>query len=300
MTLRELRYLVALADHGHFGRAAEACHVSQPTLSTQLRKLEDYLGVTLFERTNKAFHITTLGEEIVARARTAIAEADAIVEMAQEKKGPLKGPLAVGIIPSLSPYVLPWLLPALKRAYPHLRLVVHEDLTDHLLERLKAHKLDTALLALAMCDADLEAAPLFDEPFFFAAPKGHPLAQSETVKESDLRTQRLLLLTDGHCLRDQALAVCGLSDAAQEEEMDFRATSLETIRGMVAAGMGCTLLPALTIADAAVHDIEIRPLAGGSSRRIGLVWRRSYPKARELKLFGQLIRDSLPASVIAV
>ncbi|HKU93708.1 MAG TPA: LysR substrate-binding domain-containing protein [Vineibacter sp.] len=300
MTLRELRYLVALADHGHFGRAAEACHVSQPTLSTQLRKLEEYLGVTLFERTNKAFHITTLGEEIVAQARKAIAEADAIVDMAQQKKGPLRGPLAVGIIPSLSPYLLPWLLPALKRTYPHLRLVVHEDLTDHLLERLKAHKLDAALLALAMCDADLETAPLFDEPFFFAAPKGHPLAKSGSVKEADLKAQRLLLLTDGHCLRDQALAVCGLSETAQEEEMDFRATSLETIRGMVAAGMGCTLLPALTIVDAAVHDIEIRPLAGGSSRRIGLVWRHSYPKVRELKLLGQVIRDSLPASVIAV
>lgn len=300
MTLRELRYLVALADHGHFGRAAEACRVSQPTLSTQLRKLEEFLGATLFERTNKAFHITPLGEEIVAQARKAIAEADAVVSIAQKKKGPLQGSLAVGIIPSLSPYLLPWLLPALKSAYPHLRLVVHEDLTDHLLERLKAHKLDTALLALAMSDTDLETAPLFDEPFFFAAPKGHPLAKSATVKEVDLRSQRLLLLTDGHCLRDQALAVCGRSETTQEEEMDFRATSLETIRGMVAAGMGCTLLPALTIADAAVQDIEIRPLAGGSSRRIGLVWRQSYPKVREIELFGQVIRDSLPASVIAV
>lgn len=299
MTLRELRSLVALADHGHFGRAAAACHVSQPTLSMQVKKLEDDLGVTLFERNNKAFHVTPIGEEIVARARKVIAEADAIVETAREKKAPLSGPLNVGMIPTLSPYLLPWLLPALKRACPHLQLVVHEDLTDHLLERLKAHRLDAALLALPVGEADLEAAPLFDEPFFFAAPKGHPLAKSVTVGETELKKQRLLLLTDGHCLRDQALAVCGLDKTTQREEVDFRATSLETIRGMVAAGMGCTLLPALAVVDGAVHDIEVRPLADRSSRRIGLVWRRTYPKVRELELFGHVIRESLPASVTA-
>ena len=299
MTLRELRSLVALADHGHFGRAAAACHVSQPTLSMQVKKLEDDLGVTLFERNNKAFHGTPIGEEIVARARKVIAEADAIVETAREKKAPLSGPLNVGMIPTLSPYLLPWLLPALKRACPHLQLVVHEDLTDHLLERLKAHRLDAALLALPVGEADLEAAPLFDEPFFFAAPKGHPLAKSVTVGETELKKQRLLLLTDGHCLRDQALAVCGLDKTTQREEVDFRATSLETIRGMVAAGMGCTLLPALAVVDGAVHDIEVRPLADRSSRRIGLVWRRTYPKVRELELFGHVIRESLPASVTA-
>jgi LysR family transcriptional regulator, hydrogen peroxide-inducible genes activator len=207
MTLRELRYLIAVADHGHFGRAAQACHVSQPTLSTQLKKLEDYLGVTLFERTNKALHVTPVGEEIVALARRVIAEADAILKTARETKGPLSGLLHLGMIPTLSPYLLPWLIPALKRAYPDLQLVVHEDLTDHLLVRLKAHKLDAALLALPIRDTDLVAAPLFDEPFFFAASNSHPLAKCESVMDAELRNQHLLLLADGHCLSDQALAV---------------------------------------------------------------------------------------------
>src|SRR5271170_346349 len=142
MTLSELRYIVALADHGHFGRAADACHVSQPTLSTQLRKLEEFLGVILFERTNKALHITPVGEQIVATARRMLAEAESIVELARQKTGPLTGPLNLGVIPTLSPYLLPWLLPALKKAWPDLRLIVHEDLTNHLLERLKAHRID--------------------------------------------------------------------------------------------------------------------------------------------------------------
>lgn len=300
MTLRELRYLIALADHGHFGRAAKACHVSQPTLSTQLKKLEDYLGVTLCERTNKSVHVTPIGREIVARARKIVAEFDAIVDSAREKKEPLSGPLSVGIIPSLSPYLLPWLLPQLKRAYPRLQLVVHEDLTDRLVERMTAHKLDVALLALPVDAAVFDALPLFDEPFFFVAPKGHKLARSGPVSESEIRKQRLLLLTDGHCLRDQALAVCGLSAAVQNEEVDFRATSLETIRGMVAAGLGCTLLPALAVDGNAAHQVTVRPFADRRAlRRIGLVWRKHYPKVRELQLFGQVIRDSLPSSVTA-
>ncbi|GGF06416.1 LysR family transcriptional regulator [Aliidongia dinghuensis] len=298
--MQELRYLIAVADYGHFGRAAEACHVTQPTLSTQLKRLEDFLGATLFERTNKTVHVTPIGEEVVARARKVVAEADALVDSAQENKEPLSGPLHIGIIPTLSPYLLSWLLPALKLAYPHLQMVVHEDLTDHLLERLTDHKLDAALLALPVDTADLEAMPLFNEPFFFAAPKGHPLTKTKTVKVSELKNEHLLLLTDGHCLRDQALAVCGFSEAARNEEMDFRATSLETIRSMVAAGMGCTLMPALAVAGGASRDIEVRPLAGRrSSRQIGLVRRRTYPKLRELQLFGQAIRDSLPPSVVA-
>ena len=300
MTLQELRYLVALANHRHFGRAAAACHVSQPTLSTQIKKLEDYLGVTLFERTNKALHVTPIGEEIVARARKVIDEADSIVETARARTGPLAGPFNVGVIPTLSPYLLPWLLPALKRAYAELRLIVHEDLTTHLVARLKAHKIDAALLALPIDVPGLENMALFDEPFFFAGPPGHPLVKSRTVDESDLRDQDILLLTDGHCLRDQALAVCGHPATSREEGTDFRATSLETLRGMVAAGFGCTLLPALSLRGAEAPDIAIRPLAGRPSRRIGLIWRRGYPKARDLRLLGDVVRENLPASVAPV
>jgi LysR family hydrogen peroxide-inducible transcriptional activator len=298
MTLRELRYLVALADHLHFGRAAEACHVSQPTLSTQLRKLEAYLGATLFERTNKALHITPIGEQIVAKARRMLAEADSIVELASLKAGPLTGPLNLGVIPTLSPYLLPWLLPALKDSYPDLRLVVHEDLTDHLLERLRAHRTDAALVALPINDDELATLPLFDEPFFFACPPGHLLAEAETVSESDLREANLLLLTDGHCLRDQALAVCGFDEAPpQEDGADFRATSLETLRQLVAGGVGCTLLPALALGGRRDLDLEIRPLAEAANRRIGLVWRRTYPKAADLERLAEVIRNCLPSDV---
>ncbi len=301
MTLRELRYLVALADHGHFGRAAEACHVSQPTLSTQLRKLEEYLGATLFERTNKALHITPIGEQIVAKARRVLAEADSIVELAHRKAGPVTGPLNLGVIPTLSPYLLPWLLPALKDAYPHLRLIVHEDLTDHLLERLNAHGIDAALLALPVREDELETLSLFDEPFFFASPPGHPLARAKMVRTSDLRKEHLLLLTDGHCLRDQALVVCGFDEApAEDDGTDFRATSLETIRQLVAAGMGCTLLPAMALGSGQDPHVEIRPLRRKASRRIGLVWRKTYPKTADLECLAGVIRHALPASVRAV
>ncbi len=300
MTLRELRYLIALADLGHFGRAAEACHVSQPTLSTQLRKLEGFLGVTLFERTNKALRITPIGERIVAKARRILAEADSIVELARHQGAPLSGPLSLGVIPTLGPYLLPWLLPVLGAAFPELRLVVHEGLTDHLLGRLRSYRLDAALLALPVEGADLGATALFDEPFLFACPPGHPLARARTVRQSDLRGERLLLLTDGHCLRDQALAVCGLARAPGEDQAaDFRATSLETIRQMVAAGMGCTLLPAMAVGIPGERPIEVRPLAVEASRRIGLVWRASYPKGDELELLAEAIRGHLPEAVRA-
>lgn len=299
MTLRELRYLTALADHGHFGRAAEACHISQPTLSTQLKKLENELGVVLFERTNKALHITPLGQTIVDQARRVLAEADAIVELSRGKTGPLAGALTLGVIPTLGPYLLPWLVPLLKRAYPDLRLILHEDLTDDLIDRLRSHRIDAALLALPIAAQDLVIRPLFDEPFFFACPPDHPLTRAKTVSDADLRKQRLLLLTDGHCLREQALAVCGHPDPSAEEEADFSATGLETLRQMVAAGMGSTLLPALAVPPAEDRRFAVRPLAAGASRRIGLVWRRAYPKGADLDLLAVLMHGSLPPAVRA-
>ena len=298
MTLRELRYLVALADHGHFGRAAAACHISQPTLSTQLKKLEEALGVTLFERTNKALHVTPVGVEIVARARRVLAEADAIVALARRETGPLSGPLALGVIPTLGPYLLPWLLPALKAAYPGLRLVVHEHLTDPLLERLSAYRIDAALVALPIEQEELIAEPLFDEPFYLVCPPGHRLCGTIAVGQADLRREPLLLLTDGHCLRDQALAVCGQRDRPANGGSDFRAASLETIRQMVAAGMGCTLLPALALGDED-QPFAVRPLAVEATRRIGLVRRKSYPQADDLERLAEVIRGNLPAAVRA-
>lgn len=298
MTLRELRYLVALADHGHFGRAAQACHISQPTLSTQVRKLEDSLGVVLFERTNRALQLTAIGRKIVDQARRVLAEADALEALARETAAPLAGPLSLGVIPTLGPYLLPWLMPLVQRRYPELRLIVCEDLTFDLLDRLRRHRIDAALLALPIEGPDLTVRALFDEPFWFACPRQHPLAAAAAVSDAALRRQRLLLLTDGHCLRDQALAVCGQSEATLKDDgSDFRATSLETLRQMVAAGMGCTLLPALAVAGAAPDAFAVRPLADGASRRIGLVWRRAYPKGCDLELLARLIRDGLPPAV---
>ena len=300
MTLRELRYLVALADYGHFGRAAEACHISQPTLSTQLKKLEDDLGVVLFERTNKALNVTPIGRKIVDQARQVLAEADAIIQISRASRAPLVGPLTLGVIPTLGPYLLPWLMPLLKRAFPDLRLILHEDLTDNLISSLRSHAIDAALLALPVSGQVLETRAVFDEPFFFACPPEHPLAGVKTVSDAELRKQRLLLLTDGHCLRDQALAVCGQSEAPIKDDADFRATSLETLRQMVAAGMGSTLLPALAVAHPEQQAFAVRPLATGASRRIGLIWRRAYPKGADLEPLAALIRDGLPPAVHAV
>lgn len=301
MTLRELRYLVTLADCRHFGRAAAACGVSQPTLSTQLKKLEAFLGVTLFERTNKSLNVTPIGAEIIARARRVLAEAEAIVDVARAPLEPLSGALNLGVIPTLSPYLLPWLLPAVHAGYPKAQLVIHEDLTDNLIARLKDHTVDAALLALPIDHPEFVVQALFDEPFFFACPQDHRLATARHVSQSDMRHSNLLLLTDGHCLRDQALAVCG-TDTPDGLNTDLHATSLETIRQMVVAGMGCTLLPAMSIGDhdASPGQLRIRPIAGDAARRIGLVWRRTYPKAADLQRLAEVITANLPSSVRAV
>src|ERR1700733_11155952 len=227
MTLRELRYLVALADRAHFGRAAEDCHVSQPTLSTQIRKLEAYLGVTLIERNAKSFSLTSRGQEVVDKARKILWQADALLASTRKSREPLTGPLNLGVIPSLAPYLLPPLLPLVKSHYPRLQLVVHENLTEHLLERLRAYQIDAALLALPLDSDDFEEAPLFDEPFWFACPAQHPLAALKAVSEADLCDVPLLLLADGHCLRGQALAACGRTGADDERIDDFRAASLQ-------------------------------------------------------------------------
>lgn len=298
MTLRELRYLVSLADLGHFGRAAEACHVSQPTLSTQIRKLEESLGVTLFERTNRKLHVTPVGEQIVAKARWVLAEADSIVALARRRTAPLSGSFDLGVIPTLGPYLLSWLLPPLEHAYPDLKLVVHEELTDRLLERLRTHQLDAALLALPVEDGELNTLPLFDEPFFLALPPGHRLAGTGVVSQSDLRREHMLLLGEGHCFRDQALAVCGFETPPDRNQgTDVRATSLETIRRMVAAGIGCTLLPAMAVAGAGDDAFETRPLDADAFRRIGLVWRQSYPRVIDVQYLAETIRDKLPSTV---
>jgi LysR family transcriptional regulator, hydrogen peroxide-inducible genes activator len=306
MTLRELRYLVALADQEHFGRAAEECCVSQPTLSTQIKKLEGYLGAILIERNARSFSLTPIGQDIVAKARRIVRQVDDLQSTARTALGPLVGPLRLGVIPTLAPYFLPWLVPLAKGHYQRLQLVVHEDLTQHLVERLRNYEIDAALLALPLDGEDFEELALFDEPFWLACPPGHALAELTTVTQADLRGIPLLLLADGHCLRGQALAACGrLGDYDDVDEVidDFRAVSLETICQLVAAGFGCTLLPALAALPPQRPEpsFVIRPLQSpDDSRRIGLVWRRGYPKAQELALLGDLIIDNPPVGTRSV
>ncbi len=303
MTLRELRYLVALADRGHFGRAAEDCHISQPTMSTQIRKLEEFLGATLIERNAKSIALTPKGREVVEKARRIVAQIDDLLSVTRPPLEPLAGALNLGVIPTLAPYFLPWFIPLAKSSYPRLRLVVHEDLTQHLLQRLRSYQIDAALLALPLDVEEFEELPLFDEPFWFACPPQHRLAQLKAVTEADLLGEPILLLADGHCLRGQALAACGRLPADEEGLDDFRAASLETICQLVAAGFGCTLLPALAARppQGAAPSFVVRPLhAANASRRVGLVWRRGFPRADELSLLAGLVRDNPPGGTRTV
>src|ERR1700733_4123205 len=286
MTLSELRYLVAVADLRHFGHAAERCHITQSTLSIQLRKLEDFLGVTLVERTSRQIDITPIGQRIVIIARRILEEAEQICDLARQDNGLLASGLKLGVIPTLSPYVFPLFLDALHRTYPQLRLILHEDLTSNLLGALAAYEVDVLMAALPRDIHGLHALPLFDEPFWVAFPAGHPLGKLKSITEHDLSDHKLLLLAEGHCLREQALAVCGQQSRKSLAVSDIlHANSLETICTMVSAGLGCTLLPALAVPRLANSGsgLEVRPFkAAGASRCIGLLWRKAFPRSEDL------------------
>ena len=294
MNLRDLRYLVALADERHFGRAAERCHVSQPTLSAQIRKLEEYLGVSLVERQPRRVSLTEAGAKVVERARRLLLEADAIVELAKTDRDPLSGALRLGLIPTVGPYLLPHVVRRLKRELPRLKLMLYEHQTVPLLEKLRAGEIDMGILALPVPLDGLEAEPLYDEPFTLAVPAGHRLADNERVRVEDLKGETLLLLEDGHCLRDQALEVC--SRIRVQEEQDYRATSLETLRQMVAAGHGVTLMPQLA-ADSPLGGARgmrtktfVRP---APTRTIGAVWRKSTTRAQAIAATANTIRAAM-------
>ncbi len=275
MTLRDLEYLVALADTRHFGRAAARCHVSQPTLSTQIRKLEDSLGAHLVERRPRRVAITTEGAAVLERARRMLRDAEDIRALARASQDPLAGQLKVGLIPTLGPYLLPRVTPRIARALPKLQLMLHEYQTAALVERTLAGELDLAILALPAETKGLVTRPLFAEAFLVAMPENHRLAARRRIKSSDLSGEKLLLLEEGHCLRDQALEVCA---RAGTEEQDFRATSLETLRQMVAAGLGITLLPRVAAAGpfASARGLAVRPFAPPAPNRVvGAAWRRT-------------------------
>lgn len=301
MNLRDLKYLVALAEHKHFGRAAAACFVSQPTLSTQIKKLEEELGVPLVERAPRKVMLTPAGREAAARARGIVAEVEQLKEAARRSRDPEAGTVRLGIFPTLGPYLLPHVVPAIRARFPQLELLLVEEKSDVLLTQLRNGQLDAALLALPLHDEQLHTEFLFEEPFVLAAPEGHPLAAHATLHMADLADQRLLLLQDGHCLRDQALDVCHLAGALEKSE--FQATSLETLRQMVAANVGVTLLPMLAVKPpvARSQDIRLLGFAGDDapSRRIAMVWRRSSAMGDFLQQLAGLFQR-LPPDLLAL
>jgi LysR family hydrogen peroxide-inducible transcriptional activator len=284
--LKDLRYLVTVADTGHFGQAAERCFISQPTLSAQLKKLEEYLGVKLIERQPKRATLTQAGEQIVARARLILSASDEVVTIAQTYRDPLSGRLKVAMIPTVGPYVLPQVAPAVRKQMPRLDLLLFEYQTAVILEKVHTGDIDVGVLALPIENEGLASRKLYEEDFNVALPEHHRLAKQATVRIADLADESLLLLEEGHCLRDQALEVCGRISI--HERQDFRATSLETLRQMVAAGAGVTLMPELASRGAYgnARGVVIRPLVRPTPhRQIGAVWRKSSARLAAIQAF---------------
>jgi LysR family hydrogen peroxide-inducible transcriptional activator len=290
MNLKDLKYLVALADTGHFGKAAERSFVSQPTLSAQLKKLEEFLGVKLVERQPKNVQLTEVGRQIVVRARRMLEEGDEIVALARHNTDPLAGKLKLGLIPTIGPYLLPRVMQKIRKALPALGLMLYEYQTEPLLKRLRDGEIDLGILALPAPQDGLESRPLYEEAFTLALPQQHPLADKATVRVQDLKGHPLLLLEDGHCLRDQALEVCSRVDVKEVE--DFRATSLETLRQMVVAGLGITLLPELAVESpfGSQRGLSIKHFAKPApSRTVGAVWRKSSTRIAAIQELNRVV-----------
>jgi LysR family hydrogen peroxide-inducible transcriptional activator len=301
MNLRDLQYLIAVAETRHFGKAAERCFVSQPTLSGQIKKLEQELGIDIFERSNRSVVITPAGEQILAHARLIMEQADAIRQLAQSYQDPVAGPLRVGAIPTISPYLMPLILNPLQQEHPQMRLVISEEQTDILLQRLHHHEIDAAILATEHSDNDLASIPLYREPFWLAHPSDHPLYTKEEINQQDLDATELLLLAEGHCLAQQAMEVCHIKDRQQRNDMaNLRASSLETLLQLVAAGYGTTLVPALALTGSWVsgRGIITRELdLPNTWRQVSLYYRRSFPRAEALEALVHSIKSNLPNTV---
>ncbi len=301
MNLRDLKYLVAVAENRNFHKAAARCFVSQPTLSSQIKKLEQELGVSLFERNHRSVIITPVGEQILIHARQLLEQADLIQQTAHAHQDPLAGPLRIGAIPTLSPYLMPQTLIAMRQDYPQIRMILSEEVTDRLLARLHAGEIDGALLATPEEARDLEMVNLFEEPFWLAHPRNHPLYYQDEISRGDLEKLDLLLLADEHCLALQVMEVCHYTPRDGHEEItDLRAASLETLLQLVGAGVGCTLVPALALRGAWVTESGViaRKLELPDARRlVRLVFRRHFPRRQVLEVFAEVIRRYLPNTV---
>ena len=289
-TLRQLQYLVALGETGSFSRAAEACHVTQPTLSAGIKELEDLLGVRLAEREARGAKLTHAGELAVARASALINDAHALVQSVQSAGALLTGPFHLGAIPTIAPFVLPAAVRELGKAYPELKLYLHEDKTSRLIDQLRTRRLDAALIALPWDAPGIETLPLFDDEFLFAAPKTHPLSQKNGLAPEDLANEDLLLLEDGHCLRDHALSICHTGPGTEQ----VAATSLGTLVNMIAGGLGVSLLPKLATdnglslgPDVAVREF-VNPVIG---RQVGIAWRAGSPREADARKIGEIVKS---------
>ena len=283
MTLTELKYIVAVAREKHFGRAAEACFVSQPTLSVAVKKLEEELDVKIFERGASEVSVTPLGEQIVRQAQQVIEQAASIKEIAKLGKDPISGPLRVGVIYTIGPYLLPDLVRQTIARVPQMPLVLQENFTARLLDMLRTGELDCAILAEPFPDTGLAVAPLYDEPFQAAVPASHRIAKLKTVTTEELKNETMLLLGTGHCFRDHVLEVCPeyarFSSATEGIRKSFEGSSLETIKYMVASGMGITVVPQLSVpAEKQTHVRYVKFSDPVPSRRVVLVWRRTFPR----------------------
>lgn len=292
MNIRDLKYLTAVAKFKHFGKAAEACFVSQPTLSMQIKKLEDTLGVDVFERSNKQVFITGHGHAIIKQAQIVLNEVENLKEIANLATDPLSGEYKLGIIPTLAPYLLPHVLPQLKKQLPKLKLFIREEKTKEGLKLLNEGELDAVILALPVAMDGLTAVKLFNEPFYVALPKEHKLNQKKQITIADLKNQNLMLLEEGHCLRDQALEVCSFP---LENTQEFNATSLETLWQMVATGVGITLVPALSTKSMNISKslIAIKPFKKNPSRNIGMLWRKGSVKGQIQEIISRMVKEKI-------
>jgi LysR family hydrogen peroxide-inducible transcriptional activator len=299
ITLRQLRYLSALAKHGHFGRAAEACAVTQPALSMQIRDLERTLGVAVVERRPGEVILTDVGREIARRGEDVLAASRDLVDFARHRSGLLTGRLTLGVIPSLAPYLLPRILPLLQSRFPELRLELRETQTRQLVEEVKSGALDAALLALPVGEPDIDAIVLFEDLFLLAVPADDPRAETTRVAAADIDQSRLILLEDGHCLRDQALAFCATSQSRRSGVAGtaFGASSLTTVMQMVAGGYGVTLIPQIA-ADVERRDDRVKLLRLQNpqpGRSIGLVFRRTSPRKEDFAALGAVVKERVDA-----
>jgi LysR family hydrogen peroxide-inducible transcriptional activator len=299
MTLTELKYIVAVARQKHFGHAAEACFVAQPTLSVAIKKLEDELGVVIFERGGTEISMTPLGAQIVAQAERVLEQTAAIKEIAKQNKDPLAGPLRLGVIYTIAPYLLPPLVKTMIQRVPQMPLVLQENFTTRLIELLRQGELDAAIMALPFSDQGLMVQALYDEPFVVAMPSHHSWAGRDTIAAEELKTETMLLLGNGHCFRDQVLEVCPemsrFSTTGDGIARTFEGSSLETIRHMVASGIGITVLPNASIRDMQATDGMLRyvPFAHPApSRRVVIAWRKSFTRRAAI----EAVRDAVLSS----